>query len=369
MEHIVPIGEPLAPSTPSGAAASSSSTEFGQTTVSRPRKGHKKSHYGCSNCRRRKIKCTETRPACASCMKQKVACIYPPRASREAPVRSIVPHMSLEMQIQSVPTLLKVTDMELFDHFRKTAYPYLPVGNDIVWTTEISRLAQTVSLQKNLYSVPADGLSQREFLTHAVLGLSASHISLVSKMDLSSSALSHRVLAVKGLNEAFSSPPKTSEDADALLAACYALSLQAIYIGESVTEFLIMLKGCHVILSQRWPQRLGTAFLMPESYCEPFEKFAVLSVVDPSRYNPAIESLEQLKPLCTGKLEKTILQYMLDVVRLLKVSSREGKYSSIEPVLPLLYLSSANINNSLFEVLRTLLDATFSARRRIPFSR
>lgn len=53
--------------------------------------------------------------------------------------------MSLEMQMNSVPTILNVSDMELFDHFRKTAYPYIPVGNDEVWTTEIPRLAQTVS--------------------------------------------------------------------------------------------------------------------------------------------------------------------------------------------------------------------------------
>lgn len=141
-EQAPPLKSPLISPNDS---SSSSSTPQGQSTPYKQRKGHKKSHYGCSNCRRRKIKCSETRPACASCVKQNATCVYPPGASREAPVRSIVPRMSLEMQMNSVPTILNVSDMELFDHFRKTAYPYIPVGNDEVWTTEIPRLAQTVS--------------------------------------------------------------------------------------------------------------------------------------------------------------------------------------------------------------------------------
>ena len=73
-------------------------------------------------------------------------------------------------------------------------------------------------------------------------------------------SLAHRVQAVRGLNGAFSAAPRRREDGDALLATCYALSMQALYIGESVSEFLVMLRGCHVLMAQRWAERLGTVF-------------------------------------------------------------------------------------------------------------
>jgi hypothetical protein len=104
--------------------------------------------------------------------------------------------------------------------------------------------------------------------------------------------MSQRVLDVQRLNKAFSSVPRRSEDADALLATCYALAMQALYIGESVSELLILLRGCHVILARQWPQRLGTAFHRVESYCqlhEISERTNVIPVLHPSRYNPAIE--------------------------------------------------------------------------------
>lgn len=139
MELLKDIGQP--PATSAGLA----SGESGSITVTRQRKAHKKSHHGCSNCKRRKIKCTESRPVCDGCTKQNLQCVYPPGSHRLAPVRSIVPHMSIVMQINSVPTVLNITDMHLFNHFRATAYPHVPLGNDKVWMVDIARLVQSVS--------------------------------------------------------------------------------------------------------------------------------------------------------------------------------------------------------------------------------
>ncbi|KAH7021114.1 uncharacterized protein B0I36DRAFT_29174 [Microdochium trichocladiopsis] len=38
---------------------------------------HKKSRAGCTNCKRRKVKCSETRPACQACVLRKDTCVYP----------------------------------------------------------------------------------------------------------------------------------------------------------------------------------------------------------------------------------------------------------------------------------------------------
>lgn len=117
------------------------------------------------------------------------------------------------------------------------------------------------------------------------------------------------------------------QDTDALLATCYALAMQALYLGESVSELLILLRGCHVILAQQWPQRLGTAFHRVESYCqlhEISERTNVIPVLHPSRYNPAIESFDQLRPLCTDGVEKKVFDSLYDVVQSLAMSPRQG---------------------------------------------
>lgn len=104
--------------------------------------------------------------------------------------------------------------------------------------------------------------------------------------------------------------------------------MQAMYIGESVSEYLIMLRGCHVVMAQQWPQRLGTAFQRLEMYCQlhhSSQKLSALPVLDESKYMPAIESLEQLAPLCISAMEKKVHGYLLDVVLSLKVSSRQGR--------------------------------------------
>ncbi|KID83901.1 C6 transcription factor [Metarhizium guizhouense ARSEF 977] len=41
------------------------------------RRGHTKSRRGCYNCKRRRIKCQETRPACGHCVKTGLKCEYP----------------------------------------------------------------------------------------------------------------------------------------------------------------------------------------------------------------------------------------------------------------------------------------------------
>jgi hypothetical protein len=41
------------------------------------RRGHTKSRRGCYNCKRRRIKCQESRPACGHCVKTGLKCEYP----------------------------------------------------------------------------------------------------------------------------------------------------------------------------------------------------------------------------------------------------------------------------------------------------
>ena len=109
--------------------------------IPRRRRYHTKSHNACSHCRRRRIRCSKTRPVCAGCARRDLACVYPAGSHRHGPPRALLP----AIQMHSVfTTLLPPTDMPLFEHFRTTAYPHVPLANDRIWRTEIPRLVNAV---------------------------------------------------------------------------------------------------------------------------------------------------------------------------------------------------------------------------------
>jgi hypothetical protein len=101
---------------------------------------------------------------------------------------------------------------------------------------------------------------QYEYLMHALLGLAASHLTITSDSDYSSSALSHRFLAIKGLNEALSITPRTGHDGDALLASCYALTFQSSYMTDGLQEFLTFLRGCNLVSAQLTKENVKVSF-------------------------------------------------------------------------------------------------------------
>ena len=129
-----------------------------------PRKGHTKSRRGCFNCKKRKIKCQEKRPACDHCTKAGLICEYPSLpayqhygTSREVSLRkesdasddmdivkrpvSPIPIVTLS----GTPGKFSLKDMKYFHHFLIAAYPHLPIGADTIWITTIPTAAYQVS--------------------------------------------------------------------------------------------------------------------------------------------------------------------------------------------------------------------------------
>jgi hypothetical protein len=108
-----------------------------------PRKGHTKSRRGCYNCKRRKVKCNETKPRCSNCIKAEVNCDYPRGPQQE--IHALGPIS----QPQSTPTVFSMTDLKLFHHFIVVAYPHLPIGADETWKQEIPAFAHEVSIESH----------------------------------------------------------------------------------------------------------------------------------------------------------------------------------------------------------------------------
>ncbi|KAF2872576.1 hypothetical protein BDV95DRAFT_593924 [Massariosphaeria phaeospora] len=260
-----------------------------------PRKGHTKSRRGCFHCKRRRIKCNERHPQCNHCVKAGLHCEYPANIIQSR-LRSPTspPCTPQEMvHLRSTPGSFTMNDMRLFHHFLITAYPHLPVGADKIWITVIPSFAHNY-----------------EYLIHSILALAASHLDAVSTANVAEEAISHRILAVKALNEALSVPPKTRCERDARMAAALALAFQSSHLQDGLFEFLTMVRGCNLIAEDEVMNNTDSAFnaFREDGHLATMRsrlETSSLNSVDTTHLNSATLSLRQIELLDMSEWEKT----------------------------------------------------------------
>lgn len=99
-----------------------------------------------------------------------------------------------------------------------------------------------------------------DFLIHAMLGLSASHLSLAVGRDYKAQALAHRIQSMRSLNEALNRPCTSLAEGDARFATVMALTFQSSYMDEGMLDFLSMIRGCIVVSNSAMPCFEESAF-------------------------------------------------------------------------------------------------------------
>ncbi|KEF60381.1 uncharacterized protein A1O9_01941 [Exophiala aquamarina CBS 119918] len=273
------------------------------------RRSHKKSRGGCYSCKSRKIKCGEQKPACGSCLMKGITCVYPateqPQRKSNLPLIKRNPNVSPSFCGASFSLL----DMRFFHHFLTIAYPHLPVDNDHVWVNEIPQFAE-----------------QHEYLMHAILSLGASHLSRLTGVDYRRESLVHRGQAISGLNTALSQVSRVYGESDAMLASCYALTFQASYMGDGLTDFITMVRGCALTTEKIRQDHSPTAFnLQPEwhfKYMAP--RLMSLPSVDPILLEEGYNALENIRPYITTDTEIDFHAALVDVVASLQASPASG---------------------------------------------
>jgi hypothetical protein len=200
-------------------------------------------------------------------------------------------------------------DMRFFHHFLTTAYPHLPIGNDHVWVNEIPQFAE-----------------HHEYLMHAILSLGASHLSRLTGIDYRKESLTHRGLAIAGLNQALSQPAQTYGEGDAMLAACYALTFQASYMGDGLSDFITMVRGCALTTGKIRDEGVSTAFnLQPDWHFKVMApRMTNLPQVNPILLEDAFEALETIRPYLTDETDLDFHQALCGVVSSLLQSPQGG---------------------------------------------
>ncbi|CAG7917328.1 unnamed protein product [Penicillium olsonii] len=136
------------------------------------RRPHRKSRHGCVECKRRRVKCDETRPSCSNCEKRHTECEYGSSTSLLwtneeseggldfARSSSAATDSGMTASTDNTPSL-NVHDLELMMQWCNSTFHTL------------SRNQHTDPIWRNL--VPEEALSH-PFLMHGILALSALHL-------------------------------------------------------------------------------------------------------------------------------------------------------------------------------------------------
>ncbi|UPK92901.1 hypothetical protein LCI18_003836 [Fusarium solani-melongenae] len=239
-----------------------------QPTTGR-RRPHRKSRTGCFECRRRRIKCGEERPACAACVRHNHPCVYPstqqatpcPTPATDHPtVQSLDSEASLTSSL-SVPLLAErdqipfpssptfvLDDLALLHHYS------LSTSLDIVKSSGGDEYWQKI--------VPQVGF-RHAFVMHGILGLAALHLAYrqcAERERLLLIAAHHHNMSLQGFQDNMNHI--TDDNSDALFV-CASMNiphvfgmLGPLYDGPTAgrksrilgTEWIPMIRGVGAVL-------------------------------------------------------------------------------------------------------------------------
>ncbi|OGE57207.1 hypothetical protein PENARI_c002G08995 [Penicillium arizonense] len=144
------------------------------------RRSHAKSHHGCAQCKKRRIKCDEARPCCGPCQKKYLSCTFNSSHPEHLPLWG----STTAPQSNGSAAILPLGELKLLHH----------------WHTAIAlSLAQNEALIEVFQThVPHKGLNY-PFVMHSILAISAIHLSRKSpdsRQRYTEVAIQHHSLAL-----------------------------------------------------------------------------------------------------------------------------------------------------------------------------
>ncbi|KAF2002450.1 hypothetical protein P154DRAFT_618522 [Amniculicola lignicola CBS 123094] len=127
------------------------------------RRSHRKSRNGCASCKRRRIKCDETKPQCSNCTKHAVSCDYPSPVSQSP-----------------MPTQLSPASSTTVSGDELRGVEWGPITAELMhhWSTSTScTLSEEPTLQTFMQVTVPHIAFGHEHVLHMILAISALHLS------------------------------------------------------------------------------------------------------------------------------------------------------------------------------------------------
>lgn len=165
---------------------------------------------------------------------------------------------------------------------------------------------------------------------HAILGFSASEL-MRNDASVISSAMNHRIKAIRAIKKRLAETTRTSmeyEEANAMIATCYALTFQSVSLEDGLAEYLTFIRGIMIVGMQMMFRGIKPIFenMMEQDQSALLEPLMQgLPLIPKGLTDSAMEALTKLKPLCTAPVEVEYHQHLLNIVEKLYVNSWDGE--------------------------------------------
>lgn len=165
---------------------------------------------------------------------------------------------------------------------------------------------------------------------HAILGLAACDLS-EKDPSLMRFAVAHRMKAIQAIKKALGEMPKrstTSEEANALIATCFALTFQSVSFDDGMAEYMAFIRGVIIVSMQMCIKGLRPMFLnlLGEDSREVLRPYmSELPLIEREWTDGAVASIVNLRPLCRCEVEIEYHEKLLEMAQPLYTSSWDGE--------------------------------------------
>lgn len=167
---------------------------------------------------------------------------------------------------------------------------------------------------------------------HAILGYSASEL-MHTDSSLVTAAMNHRMKAIRAIKKRLSEASKVDtnyEEANALIATCFALTFQSVSLDDGLAEYMTFIRGILVVALQMAFRGIKPVFptLFEEQQNELLAPFMEdLPLVQRGLADAAVEAIRNLRPLCSLQVEIEYQEQLIAIAETLYVNSFDGKFS------------------------------------------
>lgn len=149
--------------------------------------------------------------------------------------------------------------------------------------------------------------------------------------------MNHRIKAIRAIKKRLAETARSSmnyEEANAMVATCYALTFQSVSLEDGLAEFLTFIRGIMIVGMQMLFRGIKPIF---ENMMEP-EQDALLEplmqslpLIPKGYTDSAIEALTNLRPLCAEGVELEYHQHLMTMTEKLYINSWDGESLRSQP--------------------------------------
>lgn len=212
------------------------------------RRSHNKSRHGCTNCKRRRVKCDEQRPNCTICTQRQEECVYSSEvpyffAGKQSRKSSRNKQSPTTGQTSNAASVSEDEESALLHQIGSARISSGPVLNmeelelELQWIMQTHKLlARNEETRKVWETLVLQEALQAPFLMHGILGLSALHLSHLradnSQAKWLSIAMSHKNVAISMFSEQLSNIDRSNVKA----MMSFAGLVVAFSLGSALTS-------------------------------------------------------------------------------------------------------------------------------------